>query len=121
MHRNLYLLCLVVVLGCPDDRVTGPSVANISIGTSPDTVFVGTPLQLSATTYGADGAPLSGRGIVWGTSNSTIATVSLTGLVTGLTAGDVTITATSEGKSATRTLMIRQPSPPPTPTILAAT
>src|SRR5207245_3983187 len=42
---------------------------------------------------------LAGRAVAWPSSNPAIATVSASGLVAGVAAGAVTITATSEGQS----------------------
>ena len=64
-------------------------------------------MQLTATPKDADGNPLSGRIVVWTTSNANIATVSATGLVTGISVGGpVTITATSEDKSGTASVTV---------------
>jgi len=49
---------------------------------------------------------LTGRAITWTTSNAAVATVSGTGLVTGVAVGTVTITATSEGQSGTATVTV---------------
>jgi uncharacterized protein YjdB len=54
------------------------------------------------------GNVLTGRTVAWGSSNSAVATVSQTGLVTGVAAGSATITATSETKSGTSTVTITQ-------------
>jgi len=49
---------------------------------------------------------LTGRVVGWASSNPAIATVSATGLVTGVAAGAATITATSEGKSGTAAITV---------------
>src|SRR3989442_7517651 len=78
----------VTVRVAPVAAVTvSPSAANIAI--------TGT-VQLTATPRDANGNPLTGRAISWSSSNNNIATVNGSGLVTGVTAGSVTITATSE-------------------------
>src|SRR5207244_9939002 len=84
-------------------RSTVSSVPLIAVAVSPATanVFVGATTQLSAVTKDAAGSVLSGRVISWTSSNAAIATVSAAGLVTGVAAGSVTITATSEGRSGT--------------------
>src|SRR6185503_1307827 len=45
----------------------------------------------------------------WASSVPAVATVSATGLVTGVAAGTITITATSEGKSGTATVTVTIP------------
>src|SRR5205814_2232152 len=47
---------------------------------------------------------LSGRTVTWASSNVGVATVSASGLVSGVAAGSAAITATSEGQSATSTI-----------------
>src|SRR5207244_10725408 len=76
-------------------RSTVSSVPVASVAVSPATanVFVGATTQLSAVTKDAAGSVLSGRVISWTSSNAAIATVSAAGLVTGVAAGSVTITA----------------------------
>src|SRR3989449_1259723 len=49
---------------------------------------------------------LSGRTIAWSSGSPAVATVSASGLVTGVAAGSVTITATSEGQSGTATITV---------------
>jgi hypothetical protein len=44
--------------------------------------------------------------VTWASSNTAVATVNASGLVTGVTAGTVTISATSEGKSGTATVTV---------------
>src|SRR5207253_731812 len=63
-------------------------------------------VQLTATPRDASGNPLTGRAISWSSSNNNIATVNGSGLVTGVTAGSVTITATSEGQSGTASITV---------------
>jgi len=62
---------------------------------------VGVPL--TATMRDANGGTLTGRTATWSSSNTSVATVTSAGVVTALTPGTVTITATSEGKNGTAT------------------
>jgi uncharacterized protein YjdB len=72
---------------------------------SPDTVFVGYTTQLAAVTKDSAGNVLTGRIVTWQSSNTAVATVGTIGLVTGVAVGTATITATSEGKSGSNTLV----------------
>jgi uncharacterized protein YjdB len=76
----------------------------------PDRVdaVVGSRTQLTATALDASQATLAGRGIIWTTSNASVATVDAAGVVTGVGPGSAVITATSEGKSASSTFSIAQ-------------
>lgn len=82
----------------------------MSVSPATATVTVGGTTTLSAETRDAAGTVLTGRSIIWSTSASTTATVSSSGVVTGVGAGSVVITATSEGRSGTATITV---SPPP--------
>jgi uncharacterized protein YjdB len=63
---------------------------------------------LTATTRDALGNILTGRVVTWSSSNTSIATVTQTGVVTAQTDGTVTITATSEGRSGTATVIVKK-------------
>src|SRR5206468_2049098 len=52
------------------------------------------------------GSSLTGRTVTWTSSNTSVATVSGSGLVASVTPGSATITATSEGKSSTAALAV---------------
>lgn len=86
--------------------VTPLPVATVTVSPNAGTLVAGQTLQLSATTASATGQTLSGRVVTWTSSSSTLATVSSTGLVTGVAAGVVTITATSEGRSGTSRITV---------------
>jgi uncharacterized protein YjdB len=86
--------------------VVAVPVASVTIQpASPDTVFIGYTAQLTAITKDADGGVLSGRAVTWHSNNTAIATIDATGLVSGVAAGSTTIMATSEGKTASVTMV----------------
>ena len=87
-------------------NVTLAPVASVSVTPSSANVAITGTVQLTATPKDANGNPLTGRAISWSSSDNTIATVSSSGLVTGVAAGTVTITATSEGKSGTASITV---------------
>ena len=72
------------------------NLVSIAVTPTGPTIPLGTTLQLTATgTYG-DGSTQNLTGAVnWSSSNTAIATISASGLVTGVSAGSSTITATS--------------------------
>lgn len=71
-------------------------VASATIVPSPASLQVGQNLPLTINLFDAGGEPLSpqGRTIDWSTSNAAVATVNLSGTVTGVTVGNATVTAT---------------------------
>jgi Tol biopolymer transport system component/uncharacterized protein YjdB len=86
-----------------DVTVRGAAVATVEIGPVAAALETGDVFTLQATVKDASGRVLD-RPVTWSTSNEAVATVSPNGQVTVRAAGDVTISATSEGKigSATR-------------------
>lgn len=83
--------------------VVKPPVALVIVTPALDTVAVGSSYQLTATTKDAGGNVLTGRVVTWGTSNTAVATVNGSGLVSAVGAGTATITATSETVPGTAT------------------
>ncbi|HEY7480636.1 MAG TPA: galactose oxidase-like domain-containing protein [Gemmatimonadales bacterium] len=87
---------------------TGSTEPVVSVDVSPGSanVLVGATVQLTATAQDAEGFPLPGRPITWETNAPGVATVSATGLVTGVGAGAATISATSEGQTGTAAISV---------------
>jgi uncharacterized protein YjdB/alpha-tubulin suppressor-like RCC1 family protein len=85
--------------------VTPAPVTEVAIASGGTHLGVGASLQLVATPLGAQGQPLQ-RLVTWASSDSAVATVSSSGLVLGMSPGNVTITATSEGISAGNDLVV---------------
>ena len=97
------------------DGVNGSSVITVTlvpiatISPTPATASIveGKTQALLAVSRDANGNTLTGRAIVWTTSNATIATVSTTGIVTALSAGSVIISAAAEGKTGSAAITVR--------------
>jgi uncharacterized protein YjdB len=97
-------------------------VATVSVAPTSGSVEVGQTLQLTATARDAGGNVITGRPTTWTVSDASVATVSGSGLVTGVAAGSATVTATVEGKSGTSAITVvpvTQPGPGD-PVLLAA-
>jgi uncharacterized protein YjdB len=86
--------------------VTARPASAVILSPGQITIFSGQSLQLGALVTDDRGQVLTGRTITFRSSNPLIATVSNVGVVTGLTAGTVTITASSEGASGTATITV---------------
>jgi uncharacterized protein YjdB len=93
-------------VGTASVTVTALPVATITIAPTALTVGVAGSAPLTATLADSSGTTLTGRTIAWSSASTTIATVSTAGLVTGVAIGSTSITATSEGKSATVTVTV---------------
>ena len=81
-------------------------VATVAITPTSSTLIVGNSQQLIATASDASGNVLNGRAVTWQSSNLSVATVTSAGVVSAVSPGTVTITATSEGKSANATVQV---------------
>ena len=84
------------------------AVASVTVTPVSANVFVGSQQTFAAITKDASGQTLTGRAVSWSSSANSIATVSASGVVTGVAAGSAVITATSEGKSGTATVTVLQ-------------
>ncbi|MEO8620116.1 MAG: serine hydrolase [bacterium] len=83
-----------------------PPVASVVMAQDSINVQYGGTATLAATARDAAGVALTGRTIGWQSSDPTVATVSLAGVVSAVLPGVVTITASSEGKQATMKVRI---------------
>lgn len=83
------------------------SVDRVQVSAPATQLDVGATLQLTATPLTAQGKPVNGLPVAWGTSDDAVATVSQSGLVTARAAGTVVITAVSDFRSGTTTLTVR--------------
>lgn len=81
------------------------AVATVSVSLN-STLPVQQTAQATATLRDASGNVLSGRTIVWTSSNPAVASVSASGLVKAVASGSATIVATSEGKTGSAALTV---------------
>jgi glucose/arabinose dehydrogenase len=102
---TLLALSSVLILGgsllaCGGDdgggNVEPNPVTTVTVTAPASTIQVSQNIQLSATARNAGGALVEGRTFEWSTADGAIASVSSTGLVTGLAEGQVEIRATTE-------------------------
>ncbi len=76
---------------------------------SPDSAYVGQTAMLTATARDKSGNPVAAQGFSWSSKAAGIATVSQSGVVTGLAAGSTTIVATLGSQSAQATFKVLAP------------
>ena len=94
MKNCLILLLALAVFGCSTSASGGggsSSVTGVSLDHASAVVPVGTTCQLTASVTPSDAS----QAVTWSTSDAARATVSTTGLVTGVSSGTVVITATT--------------------------
>ncbi len=87
--------------------------AGVAVDVSPTSasIEVGQTLQMIATSVDGAGSEVPGD-VSWASSNSNVASVSDKGLVTGVVAGAVTITATAGAASRGATVTVVDSNPP---------
>jgi hypothetical protein len=119
--RTLPLVLALALASC-DSGPTEPGVpvATLAIGGAPSesVLLVGATAQLSAVARDAGGAVLERR-TSWSSSNTAVARVSSSGLVTAVSSGVVAITATAGGESAIIGIAVREAVPVPPSTAAA--
>lgn len=72
-------------------------VAQVEVAPSSLDIDVGASATLTATPRDAGGQPLTGRQLTWRSSSESVATVSSSGVVTGVAPGNATITVSAPG------------------------
>ncbi|MCG6989533.1 MAG: Ig-like domain-containing protein [Gemmatimonadetes bacterium] len=90
----------------PPDNKEPETVGRVIVSPDADTIFTGGAQQFSATVEDVDGNHLTGTSVTWSSSNPDVATVDATGLGTGVSEGEVTIVATSQGVSGQTALTV---------------
>ena len=97
------------IFGIMNITVSAIAVTDITISDSALTVYVGNTAQLTATVNPTNA---TNQGIIWSSSDSTVASVSENGLVTAKKVGTATITATSSdgGKTASCAITVKKQS-----------
>src|SRR5713101_955695 len=106
MPRCLLASAAALLLVTCHNEGPPPPVASVTVAPPTASVLIGQTVQLTATTRDANQNVLTGRVVTWASSNTAVATVSSTGLVTGVAQGQATIMATSEGKSGTAAIAV---------------
>jgi len=87
-------------------------VATVQVQLASSSISVGQTTQATATLQDRRGNTVQGS-VSWTSSNTSVATVSAAGLVTGVAAGSSEIRATSQGKVGSATIAVTGTQPPP--------
>jgi peptidoglycan/xylan/chitin deacetylase (PgdA/CDA1 family)/uncharacterized protein YjdB len=105
------LLAAICMSGCgggsgtAGDSFVRPAVSTISVRPGTSSIQIGATEQLQATAKDQDGNIVAGTVFIFSGSNG-VATVSSSGLVRGVSAGTVTITASTGGTSASAVITV---------------
>src|SRR5437660_1443903 len=121
-------LAMMGIFSCSENNVTGADrlntdsltadasrVATVTVSLASSSIAVGDTTRATATLLDYQNRPIA-RTVTWSSSNTAVATVDTTGLVTGVAAGTAVITASRGTKSGSATLTVTGTSPPPPPT-----
>src|SRR6266550_3685444 len=111
-------LAMMAIFSCSDRSVTGADsftsddlsadaarIATVAVSFGSNSIAVGDTTQATATLRAYQGNLIS-RVVSWSSSNTGVARVSTTGLVTGVAEGTADITASRAGKSGSGTITV---------------
>lgn len=109
--NGLLAACALGLAACTEPTSGLRPVIAVTITPALIEIASGTDTALAATVIGNNAQPLEGRTVAWSSSNTAIATVTESGVVsagiiTGGAAGVVTITASSGGRNGTATVSV---------------
>ena len=96
-------------------KPTSTKIRSIAVSPSTSSINVGGTRQLTATTN-----PVTSATFAWSSSNTAVATVDQSGLVTGTGNGTATISAKAGGKTGTASVTVTTPVPPGSVTFVGA-
>ncbi len=113
----------ILTAGCADQRSLTSAEPQLAIATlrtttvapASGTVAAGATIALTATARDRRGRVISGATFVWASADPATATVSSSGLVTGVAAGSVVITANRSGAVGQSQITVTGGAPPPPP------
>jgi len=88
--------------------VTTADVGSVSITPPTTTVSLGSQISLQALVQDPDGNAIPGTDVFWSVKNPSIATISSTGIVTGVALGSTQVAASVNGKSGIATITVSQ-------------
>jgi uncharacterized protein YjdB len=97
-----------------------PVLTTVTVSPPAASIQVAATTTLSAVARDQLGNVMAGQPMTWSTTNALAATVSASGVVSGVAVGSATITATSSGKSGTSSITVTAP-PPPVPIVTNVT
>lgn len=103
---QLLLIAVIPLLWACDTGVEPVPVGGVIIAPVESELTVGSSVQLSATVQSTTGSSMPGHPVTWSSTAASVAEVTTGGMVSALTPGNATISATSEGESASVTFTV---------------
>lgn len=106
LARAAVVACPLILVGCGDGSGPGPQVASVVVSPGNQTIALAATQLYAATARDADGNPIAGKIFTWESSVPATASVNSGGLVSALSAGITTISATADGISGSSVLTV---------------
>jgi len=101
------MIALLIGAGCKSTEGPEPLVTTtVQVSSTPNQIAVGETAQASAIVKDQNGAPLTGKSVVWTSLNQSVATVTAAGLIRGVAAGNATIQGTVDGITGSATITV---------------
>ena len=109
MRKYGLIVALLIGAGCKTTEGPEPLVTtSVQVSSTPTTIAVGETAQASAIVKDQNGAPLTGKTIVWTSLNQSVATVTAAGIIRGVAPGNATIQGSVDGITGTATITVIQ-------------
>lgn len=109
-----------VTVRVPGTQPAPAIVTTVSVAPAALDLVVGGTQQAAASAFDAEGSAVSGRTVTWASADAGIASVSASGVVSGLAEGTTTVTATIDGVAAELAVRVTPPAPAPTAIVTSA-
>lgn len=106
--KRIGALTLLAVLGCAEPTVSDLIIDAVEVAPAAATLRAGATVALSARALDAGGNVVPLSLLAWSSSNTSVATVSATGVVSAAAPGTVRIAVSARGVSATATLTVTE-------------
>jgi hypothetical protein len=121
VKRSIFLAAAFLLAACKDSPTgtTNQTPSVVAITSSQTVIVVGATVTLTATVYDQAGKKIDNAVVEWRSLTPTVATVSGSGVVTGVSTGQATIEAESSGRKGSLTLTV-DPDPCTNPISLSA-
>lgn len=108
------ILSALALASCDAGDLAGPGntpapVASVTVDPEAATLNAGDTRTLTARAFAANGSPLMGRSVAWSSNDTSVISVSASGIATARKDGEATVTALIEGKAGRSTLTVQTP------------
>lgn len=111
IRTSVVVAAALLLAACTETIVDVIDVDEVAIEMPAGAIVPGQSVQLNGKLMGLGGENLTGRTVAWSSSNAAVATVSGTGLLTGVAPGLTEIAATTEGVRGALPLVVNFPAP----------